>query len=376
MEQLGIIQILRAVAALMVVVSHAQDDAQFRAVQRGMEFHRVFPVRWDAGVDLFFVISGFIMVHASHKLFATRGAAWAFLQRRWIRIVPLYWFFTAVQLAALAYEVLGGRGIFPRLDEIVASLGFFPFARPADGAPRPISALGWTLNYEMFFYFVFSMFLFLPRLRAVVGVSLALLAISMVAAFMPTRATALEFWGDLIIFEFAFGMALALVWRAGWRMPRMASSGLVIVSIGALVLDGWFSPVLAPSAVEVNGWQRLLSAGVPMAMLLGGLILMTPMLPLRGPLAAFAKKLGNASFALYLVHPFVITLTGKVYGFLVLKGLGLASLGLWPMVICELVLAIPAALLVHEWLELPVTRWLQGRLQSPALLAQSNAATP
>ncbi|MBV1701367.1 MAG: acyltransferase [Hyphomicrobiales bacterium] len=376
MEQLGIIQILRAVAALMVVVSHAQDDAQFQAMQRGMDFHRVFPVRWDAGVDLFFVISGFIMVHASHKLFATPRAGWTFLRRRCLRIVPLYWFFTALQLAALAYQVAGGRGTFPHLDEILSSFGFFPFARPEDGAPRPISALGWTLNYEMFFYLVFSMFLFLPCLRAVAGVVMALSVVAMLAAWLPTRATALVFWGDMIIFEFAFGMALAVIWRAGWRMPRFVSFGLVIVSLGALVLDGWFSPVLAPSAVEVNGWQRLLSAGVPMALLLGGLILTVPALTLRGPIAAFAKRLGDASYALYLVHPFVITLTRKAYGLVALKALGLAAFGLWPMVICELVLAIPAALLVHEWLEVPVTHWLQGRLQARALLPQGKAATP
>ncbi|MBV9537584.1 MAG: acyltransferase, partial [Acidisphaera sp.] len=101
MKQIGSIRILRAVAALMVVLAHAQDDASHEALKAGATFARTHLLPWVAGVDLFFVISGFIMVHASERLFATPGGPATFLARRVIRVVPLYWGVTSLALAGL-----------------------------------------------------------------------------------------------------------------------------------------------------------------------------------------------------------------------------------------------------------------------------------
>ena len=90
-SQIAVLQVLRAVAALTVVFGHAQHDALVSAMRAGQAFTRNHALPWGAGVDLFFVISGFIMVHASERLFGREGAARAFMLRRLIRIVPLYW---------------------------------------------------------------------------------------------------------------------------------------------------------------------------------------------------------------------------------------------------------------------------------------------
>ena len=87
---------MRALAALMVVFSHAEGDAQVQALRLGDAFPRDTSLPWVAGVDLFFVTSGFIMVHASRDLFGAPGAARAFLTRRLVRIAPLYWLVTAI----------------------------------------------------------------------------------------------------------------------------------------------------------------------------------------------------------------------------------------------------------------------------------------
>ena len=151
MNQIAIIQVLRAVAALMIVLSHAQNDALNEALKAGLPFSRVAVLPWDAGVDLFFVISGFIMVYASERLFATPGAAGAFIGRRLARIVPLYWVATLVSLAVLAYVAHLGKHPFPAPPEIASSFGFIPFGRPRDGLARPLVPQGWTLNDELMF---------------------------------------------------------------------------------------------------------------------------------------------------------------------------------------------------------------------------------
>src|SRR3954466_15061942 len=137
----------------MVVFAHAQSDTAFQAARIGAGFARDGTLPWVAGVDLFFVTSGFIMVHASRGLFAAPGGARLFLTRRLIRIAPLYWMITAISLVILAAAAGLGKAAFPPLGEILGSFAFAPYEN-ARHEMRPIAGQGWTLNYEMFFYAV------------------------------------------------------------------------------------------------------------------------------------------------------------------------------------------------------------------------------
>ncbi len=176
-DQLARIQMFRALAALMVVFGHAQHHAILAAEKAGMSFRPSHMLPWEAGVDLFFVISGFIIVHASRGLFGQDGATRTFMLRRLIRIVPLYW------LCANAYLLISRQ--FGSADSqipqdgwgIVASYLFWPVDLFRDGHARPFYDLGWTLNYEMFFYFVFALSLGLRRQKAVLVVGSLMVAV-------------------------------------------------------------------------------------------------------------------------------------------------------------------------------------------------------
>ena len=96
-DELISIQFLRGLAAFLVMFAHAQSET----VQKfGAEAYRQIDLPGGFGVDIFFVISGFIMVYASQGLFGQPGAAAEFMKRRVIRIVPLYWFYTTAMVAA------------------------------------------------------------------------------------------------------------------------------------------------------------------------------------------------------------------------------------------------------------------------------------
>src|SRR5580700_9067411 len=95
------IQLLRAFAALCVVAFHAQNDASVVAARLGKAFTRSEAFPWLAGVDIFFVISGFIMVYASARLFGSAQGPRIFLAHRIARIVPLYWATTMLYLAVV-----------------------------------------------------------------------------------------------------------------------------------------------------------------------------------------------------------------------------------------------------------------------------------
>src|SRR5690606_35064881 len=108
---------------------------------------KLFP--GDFGVDLFFVISGFIMVHVSRNQFARPGAPLDFVRRRLVRIVPLYWTMTTLMVAVvlLLPQSVDTATADPR--QWIASYLFIPFERASDGMMRPVLGLGWSLNYEM-----------------------------------------------------------------------------------------------------------------------------------------------------------------------------------------------------------------------------------
>ena len=239
------LQIVRAVAALIVVVFHARNELNHRG------FADPFPdlTIGAFGVDLFFVVSGFIMVVASERLFGRPGAAGPFLARRVLRIAPLYWAFTAAfALIALRLGHLPGH---PRasLAHIVASFLFLPALRPEDGAYFPVYSLGWTLNYEMFFYVCFALTLRLARARAVAALSAALIGLVSVGRLVALPWP-LFYWADPIVLEFMFGLWLGLAHRAGWRVPVRAGVALSLTALAGVA-------AYVPSIDSAQAWRGL-----------------------------------------------------------------------------------------------------------------------
>jgi exopolysaccharide production protein ExoZ len=200
------LQALRAIAAWLVVADHALLD-----VTHGDPGNPATAVAWamgGIGVYVFFVISGFIMVQISWDDFGRSGASVSFLQRRIIRIVPLYWLAT---LAAFAFhKVSATHGAHAGWSELLRSLLFIPYRDDVDGW-TPVLAQGWTLNYEMFFYLIFAAAIALPRQVAVPATAGVLIAFTLVGSFLPEGI--LAYLSSPIVLWFALGIGLAVLWR-------------------------------------------------------------------------------------------------------------------------------------------------------------------
>jgi exopolysaccharide production protein ExoZ len=334
------VQALRAFAALSVAILHVLHDAIPLDPSGHIErWHNALP--WASGVDLFFVISGFVMVYASADLFGRRGSPTTFMGRRLIRIVPLYWatttFFLVVALATPASVSEAGFGV----TDVIKSYAFLPASRP-DGTIQPIYSLGWTLNYEMFFYVVFAACIVLPRRRAVAVVALLLSTAMAAHRLVPPHATAFVFWTDSILLEFLLGMAVAVIAAKEVSLLIPFRVGLFLTAL-ILLIGTHLSGI--PSGPVITG--------VPMSLAVAAAVLGRP---IRVPNVLLL--LGDASYALYLVHPFAMRPVGIIWQRFHLTGSTAAAL----YAATALLLAIIGAICVHLWFERPVGAWLRSRL--------------
>ena len=346
--RLGAIQALRAWAAIGVVIGHAlfEADANF-----GLERTHL---RWTAGTHLFFLISGFIMAYTNADAFGREGAACHFIVRRFRRIVPLYWLFTTLVLATL----LAGhslRSTFLDWPNVAASYLFWPAAQ-SDGAVRPLLSVGWTLNYEVFFYALFAGVLLLRRERALLVLTAIMLALVLAHAWIPDSWIAAKFWSDPIILEFLAGVFLGYLFTLkGDRFANPAAAGALL----AIGFAGLF--ILPTLPLELGALYRLAVYGLPSVVIVGAAALLVPAHRDRR-VPGLVLLLGDASYALYLSHRFTLRLTSEAT-----KRLGLTSPDI--QVLIAVIACVAAGVAVHLWIEKPLLRLMQHRRQPVVELA-------
>jgi len=328
-------QILRFIAAAMVLIHHLLLELQSPRLAAPL----VDPTRveWSIGVDVFFMVSGFILYFLTRDHFAERGYPGQFLLRRFVRVVPLYWLFTSLMILS----ILAAGGMVSHGDlnpgRVASSYLFWPWPR-ADGAIFPLLGLGWTLNYEVLFYLSYALALGLPRRWGLVGLFGAFALAAVVGRFAPRGWVAVRFWSDPMILEFPLGILLARLHLAGARPPTWARLTLVAAGLG-------LSSALSRLGI-VDPGMRLIWGGAPALLIAAGVMLGAE----PDPGARLTRALvlgGGASYALYLTHMFSLRLLTALWARLGF-GAPLAYLGV------GLALATAVAVGVHLWVETPV----------------------
>ena len=341
-EHLNRVQALRFFAAFAVLVGHLQHEVAARLMP-GVPFKEFTAIDGGIGVDMFFVISGFIMYYISGDGFGRLGEWRRFAIRRFLRVAPLYYVATILMLVAAAVftEHIDGDAI--GIGPAIASFAFLPMANGA-GEVVPSLKLGWTLNYEAYFYAIFALALVFPKRFGLIALFGILFGLVGLAQALPGMATVVDFWGQPIVLEFAAGVTLAMVYRRGWRIS--AGQALIVIAAGLAL-------TMALRHLGVNSYAtRAVVQGIPAALVVCGVVLW------RGPMStnSLARSLefgGNASYALYLSHPFSIRATTILWGMLG------APQSPWLFICFTAVFAVCAAALVHLGIEMPLDRLLQ-----------------
>jgi exopolysaccharide production protein ExoZ len=347
------LQILRFAAAMLVAVLHITQAISIHITGRG---EAVYWATGTVGVDIFFVISGFVMMISTAGTAPTAarraGNAWIFVKRRIVRIVPLYWFYTLLKTAlVLAVPALAVRSTIAP-GHLAASLSFIPVTAPW-GLVQPVLPVGWTLNFEMLFYVVFACAIALgaPRIRMCL---LVFLSLFVAARFLP-GSVPLAFYAQTIIFEFIIGVAFAQVLMRWGTAP--AGVGALVLAAGIVFTFGlgW-----DPASDRIFPW------GLGAAAIVLGTLWLEPVIEGQ----RWAKPLaflGDASYSIYLSHTFVVP--GCV---MLLRKLGMTdTLAVFLLTSLAVMAAGSASYL---WLEKPLIAVFKRLLFGPTRALHPHAA--
>ncbi len=337
------IQYLRGVAALMVVWHHARTQLP------GLE--ALFPWGFGtSGVDLFFVISGFIMVVTTAD---SDVGPWQFLRRRVIRVVPLYWLLTLAMVAAAMVAPSLFKTLKVSPTTLLQSLLFIPhFSQSFPNSVWPLLVPGWTLNFEMFFYAIFGGSLLLPARGRLAALSLFFLALAGIGlALGPFNSAAAQTYTHPMLLEFAAGALIGAWWLGDHpRLPFVASLLFMTVGAATLVLRGHeplgdFTQIIGAALavmgaldVRLGAWRnRLLQA------------------------------LGDSSYSLYLTHLFALGVMRVAWAKLVPTAPTLFTGSAF--MLTSLLGCAAVGWLSYRWIETPLLLRLSGARSAPARAA-------
>ena len=305
------IQILRAVAAALVVYVHAIGTYETKL---GVTLDNPIADFGDLGVKLFFCISGFIIFNCSSQLPGGLGSSLDFFVKRCIRILPLYYTATLIYAVKLALQ-----GNAPGLNELVCSLLFIPYTDQG-GLMRPILGQRWTLNFEMLFYVLTTVLLLShSRHRYHALVACLVLAVALnhqgltgpnAGAVSPlglvTTELLLFFAGGVMVGMMAL-KARSLAMRPFGKLPPLAAT-LTAVAIAIFAVTMLRDPADARFLVWLE-WLcctfAVLAASVPDEGVSGfGSVLLQPLV-----------RAGDGSYSTYLLHGFLMGTTARLLSF-------------------------------------------------------------
>lgn len=337
------IQLLRAIAALSVVYLHCAANA------------RHVPVSGSFGVDIFFVISGFVIAYVVSR----SGDTEKFLAKRIIRIEPMYFLATLTMVLAVTYFPGVIKSTELSLSGFVKSILFVP---GPENMARPILPQGWSLNYEMFFYVVMYLcILFVKNKKYLTTACVStIVAVIAVLFFVDTKSFILNYYETSRFLEFIYGIALYHAYTLYEKNQHLIIINRYVKTVTLTTLM-----VLCYGFLfycEMNGIQWLsrgICFGIPSLLLVSAVLFFENEIKRHYNIVLhFFVELGEASYVMYLIHHHVVVFFSRAVFDKVIKTNGALIYEIIKIII-TVVLTIAVSLLVHIFIDTPIQRYLK-----------------
>ena len=342
------IQFLRGFAALAVVVHHTGGYVKLY-FKPTLFFGDYFSLGF-AGVDLFFVISGFIIHFTSKNYLNNPSKLTEYLKKRFVRVYPIYWVITTVLfVSSWLITLILNKNIFSigypyTLSAYIQTYTLFPL----HFAINPVT---WTLSYELFFYLVFSLLIISKRLWVIPVAVLGISFFHLMVDIPDGNLTYFNFFFSGYNFEFLLGFLVFQFYKSV-KLPNLLSIFLLILSFGIIIYFGY-------SVSDVDSLKRVLVFGLPSSLILITLLNLEQNEAISFP--KFFLTLGDASYVLYLIHFPMMLLMNKlpqIIGYTITANQEV-------LYSCFIIISIIiTSIYVHKWIEKPLTKKLNLTLNS------------
>lgn len=300
------IQALRGIAVFFVIFYHIMQTEQKFADSATILPH--FLTIFSSGVDLFFLISGFVIVTVTRGKFHSFRNMLKFLYNRVSRIYPLYWFYSGL---VMVYFLLPPE-MFERAHQDVNILKSFLLLPQTN---LPLLVVAWTIVHEMYFYCIFALFLLFPEKQLTKLLIIWTFLIIIISFFSQNisnqNVTAtISIIRHPLTIEFVAGCIIAKIIFKGIRIYGLT---LFLIGIFLLVINH-----LLVKDMAMDSWPRLLFYGLPCALILYGVTVLEFKSAIRSPRCI--EFLGDASYSIYLSHYLVLPVIGRLWSFGIKRG--------------------------------------------------------
>ena len=289
------LQVLRGLAAWLVVYHHYMQI--FHSFNSTSSIGEFFSSRGGFGVDLFFVLSGFMMYLAASRP-STDG--WSFFIKRLFRVFPTYWFFTFVIIIAVA--LIPSAFIYNQYTAytLIQSLLFIPHENVSGLGVYPVLTVGWTLNYEVLFYSILAICLAIFK-RKGIYICCALILLFPIVFYSFDNVT-MSVIKNPKMWQFVFGMAIGYIFLKYKIIEiQLFKTGLISLIAGGIVLSG------------IVGYG-LIHTTISASLIVIGFILINNLFNEKNLLTQFSIKLGDYSYSTYLAHILVLGVLFNFFG--------------------------------------------------------------
>lgn len=327
----------RAIAAIFVVLFHCEDT-----IAKQKYWHTSW--KWlyafgHSGVEIFFVLSGVVLLHAHFKDLGRPEKLRHYVWKRFRRVYPLYWLVLAMILPVFLAMPSFGFGYERQPRVILESIFLLHITQV-----NTVVFVAWTLYHEILFYLVFGLCLLSKRIG--VGVFLLWMLVSLLSLVHPPLNPVLATYTSPLHLLFGFGFAITLL------VGRIRLPGLPLAAIGVAAFIGC---CLYENHQQTQSDMLNIAYGLAAAISIGGFMLLEKENRVRVPRAL--SFLGDASYSIYLIHyPVISAMAKMLYTF--------SKRHVIPVAVPFSLMAVTAlgiGSLMHLGLEVPLLRILGKR---------------
>ena len=311
--KLNSIQFLRATAAILVVHTHSIDLQMYYSTSRHQNFYYIESFG-AIGVDIFFVISGFIITFVTNK-YQGRDAAITFLKKRFLRINPVYYIACLLYLLFVSFRLWGHQSV-PSVQS-AGILNMFLIIPVFHDYTLPTLIVGWTLSFEWLFYIIFSLLILLKINNKTLFLIIILSGLVIIGAILKSNDYRIRYITSPLCIEFLFGVIIYWIY-ANFKIVSLVAFILLLMGVAGfiyLIFNGYGDVSQVMAVLTGNsGIKRLLLWGIPSGFLVAGCIFLEQ----NGIFTRFWNNkliilIGDASYSIYLTHGLVLFTLNMLY---------------------------------------------------------------